>query len=79
MLRPYREELIRSIRDAGQELIDRAEDMVPKDMEGAFDFDISIAFPSGDRIPIPEITWTNARYCTNTLKRWGEEMEDETK
>lgn len=75
MLKPYREELIQSIKDAGQELIDRAEDMVPRDMEGVFDFDISISFPSGDQIPLPEITWTNARYCTNTVKRWRNEYE----
>lgn len=73
MLHPYREELIQSIRDAGQELIDRAEDMVPRDMEGTFDFDISISFPSGDQVPLPEITWTNARYCTNTVERWRNE------
>lgn len=73
MLHPYREELIQSIKDAGQELINRAEDMVPRDMEGVFDFDISISFPSGEQIPLPEITWTNARYCTNTVKRWEKE------
>lgn len=74
MLKPYREELIQSIKDAGQELIDRAEDMVPRDMEGVFDFDISISFPSGDQIPLPEITWTNARYCTHTVERWRKEI-----
>lgn len=55
--RSYRDDLVQQIKDAGQELIDTAEQMVRKDVRGISGFYIYIEFPQGDRVGIPEITY----------------------
>lgn len=46
----YRDQLVQQIRDAGQELIDRAETMVHPDLDLITDFDITLSF-SQERFP----------------------------
>lgn len=65
----YRNMLVQQIKEAGQELIDRAEEMVDQDTDIISDFNININFPQGDCYPIPEISWTTKVYCKNTLNR----------
>lgn len=65
----YRDDLVQQIKDAGQELIDRAEDMVSKNTEFISDFSINIYFPQGDYVPVPEITWTTEVVTKNTVDR----------
>ena len=65
-----RDELVQQIIDAGQELIDRAEDMVSKNTDAITGFTIHIHFPQGDVINLPEISWDTEVVCNNTLRRW---------
>lgn len=67
--RSYRDDLVQQIKDAGQELIDTAEQMVRKDVRGISGFCIRIYFPQGDRVGIPEITYSTETICTNTYQR----------
>ena len=72
----YHEELVQQIIDAGRYLIEHAESMV--DAEEREDmpltgFRIHIDFPQGDKVPIPEISWTTESFVTNTVKRWIKE------
>lgn len=66
----YREELVNQIKDAGHELIDRAESLVPEKMEGVSGLSIDISFPQGDQIPIPEIRVYLDLISLNTMERW---------
>lgn len=66
----YRDDLIQQIKEAGQELIDRAEEMVGKNTDAITGFNIYIDFPQGEYMPIPEISWTTDVACNNTLKRY---------
>lgn len=66
----YRDELVQRIKEAGQELIDRAESMVDKETDYITDFDIYINLPpDGDRIGFPIIRWNTSVGIRNTLKR----------
>ena len=67
--KPYPELLIDYIKDAGQELIDRAEEMVNKDTDLITDFYINIRFDQEFR-SVPEITWGTSVICKNTSKRF---------
>ena len=69
----YRDELVQRIKEAGQELIDRAENMVDKEVDYITDFDIYINLhPEGDCVEIPTIQWNTTVANRNTLKRkWG--------
>ena len=71
--KPYREELVQEIKDVGQELIDRADELVPKDLHFITGFSIRIDFNQGDCLPIPDITCEYGTFCTNTHKRICEE------
>lgn len=53
----YRDQLVEMIKAAGQELIDRAETMVAKDLELIGDLDIWIRIPN-PRDNIPTIEWS---------------------
>ena len=66
----YRDDLVKQIKEAGQDLIDRAEEMVSENTDFISDFSISIYFPQGEYAPIPEISWTTEVVSKNTLKRW---------
>lgn len=67
--RSYRDDLVQQIKDAGQELIDTAEQMVRKDARGISGFYIHINFPQGGRVGIPEITCSTETICTNAYNR----------
>ena len=69
----YREELIKEIKEVGQELINRAEEFVPEDLKCISGFSIRINFPQGDCSPIPEISCKYETFCTNSLKRYFDE------
>lgn len=66
----YRDELVQRIKEAGQELIDRAESMVDKETDYITDFDIYINLPpNGDHVGFPSIQWNTTVGIRNTLKR----------
>lgn len=71
----YHEELVQQIIDAGKYLIEHAESMVNAKGEDMplTGFSIHIDFPQGDKVPVPEITWTTESFVTNTVKRWRKE------
>lgn len=71
----YHEELVQQIIDAGRYLIEHAESMVNAKGENmpVSGFSIHIDFPQGNKVPIPEITWTTESFVTNTVKRWRKE------
>ena len=71
--KPYREELVREIKEVGQELIDRADELVPKDLRLITGFSIHINFNQGDCVPIPDITYKYGTLCTISKKRFCEE------
>lgn len=64
----YRDELVAIIKDIGQELIDRAEEMVAEDATFIKDFHIDIDIPN-PRDEDPTITWQHSTLCTNYLNR----------
>ena len=69
----YREELVKQIKDVGEELIIRAETLVPENLGLISDFYIDISFPQGDCVPIPEITVHTAVNTKRTVDRWRKE------
>jgi hypothetical protein len=64
----YRDQLVAIIKDVGQELIDRAEEMVSEDASFIKDFSISIDI-SNPREGDPTISWTHSTLCTRALNR----------
>ena len=64
----YRDELVAIIKDIGQELIDRAEEMVAEDATFIKDFYIDIDIPN-PREEEPTITWRHSTLCTNYINR----------
>lgn len=70
---PYREELLQEIKDVGQELIDRADELVPKDLRLITGFSIRIDFDQGDCLPIPDITCEYGTICNHSLDRYIKE------
>ena len=75
----YAAELVNQIKDVGQELIDKAEEMVGKNLTGITGFHIDIDFPQGDdRLLVPEITCTADIVCENTFRRWEMEVSEGT-
>lgn len=64
----YRDELVAIIKDIGQELIDRAEEMVHEDATFIKDFHIDINIPN-PRIEDSTITWHHSTLCTNFINR----------
>ena len=67
------ENLIQQIKQAGQELIDRAEEMVSENTDFVQNFSIRIYFGNyTDRPNIPEITWETSVTCRNSLKAFFE-------
>lgn len=69
-----REELVKQIKDVGEELIIRAETLVPENLDSISDFYIDISFPQGDCAPIPEITVHTTVDVKRTLDRWRKEI-----
>lgn len=62
----YRDQLVDYIKDAGQELIDRAEHMVDENTDCISGFSIRIKF---DRDYIPVIEWVTEVLTKNTIER----------
>ena len=70
-MKPYREELVQGIKDAGQELIDRAESMVGPGLDAITGFEIWISLdPQTDKVCYPEIRLEVSVLNKKTLKRW---------
>lgn len=63
----YREKLIELVKAVGQEVIDRAEDLVG---EGDLitDFDIWLRFPQGEFMELPTIEVARSHLSKNTYK-----------
>lgn len=71
---PYREEVVQSIKDAGQELIDMAEDMVSPNTDKITGFRIEIdILPRDENIHIPEIIFETSVLSKRVMERWRNE------
>lgn len=70
MLDSTREELVRQIIEAGQELIDRAESLIGEGLDCITNVSINIDLTPCNRTP--EITIGTSVLRMNTLKRWKE-------
>ena len=67
----YRDELIRMIREAGQELIDRGETMIPEGAEGITNTVITIRIPTDtETIAIPTIETSVEVVCKSSMKKY---------
>lgn len=62
----YREELIQQIKDAGQELINRAETMVHPDLDLITDFYITLSFSQES---FPEVSFSTSVVNKTTCDR----------
>lgn len=62
-----RELLVQLIKDVGQDLIDRAEEMVPNGAEYMTDYSININFPCPLNSGLPIIEFVNQTICKHTL------------
>lgn len=62
----YRDKLVQQIKDAGQELINRAESMIHPDANMVTDFYISLNFSQGN---FPEITYSTSVVNKTTVDR----------
>lgn len=69
----YRDELVQQIKDAGQELIDRAEFMVAPDLDLISNFDISISFAQDE---FPTIRFTTEVVNKTTIERMFRRKDD---
>ena len=63
----YRDELVARIKDAGQELIDRAEQMVSENTDLISGFSIYLRLDTEDRIP--SIEWSTEVINKNSYNR----------
>ena len=63
----YRDILIDQIKSVGRQLIDRAEEMVSKDLSYITEFSIAIDIPQPSDEPV-RISWTTSTFETNVLK-----------
>jgi len=63
----HRDELVARIKDAGQELIDRAEEMVSENTDLISDFSIYLRLDTEDRILSIEWYTENARWSFSKI------------
>lgn len=70
----YNKELREQIKDAGRELIDRAEEIVSLNTEGIISLDICFSFPQGVE-QIPTMSYTMKVVGKNTIERWNHEVD----
>lgn len=68
-----RKELVKLIKDAGEELIVRADALVPENLDLISGLHIDILFPQGDCVPLPEITVHTTILAKRTVERWRKE------
>ena len=67
----YRDDLIRMIREAGQELSDRAEDMIPEGIEWITNTVITIRIPTdAETVAIPTIETSVEVVCKSSMKKY---------
>lgn len=67
----YRDDLIRMIREAGQELSDRAEDMIPEGIEWITNIVITIRIPTdAETVAIPTIETSVEVVCKSSMKKY---------
>ena len=59
----YRDKLVEIIKQAGQDLIDRADDIIPKEDQMVTNYNINIEIPAVECIPT--ITWTMTTLIKN--------------
>ena len=78
MKKSYRDQLVQQIKDVGQEIIDRAEDMVGDGTNLITSFMISVDFPQGESIPVPIIKWETGAVCRKTLEVRRENIKKTT-
>lgn len=72
--KPYREEVVQSIKDVGQELIDRAEDMVSPNTDKITGLRIEIdILPRDENIHVPEIRFETSVLSKRVMERWRNE------
>ena len=64
----YRDALVQKIKDAGKDLIERAEEMVSEKNQLNTGFSITIDFPQGETCE-PRITYTTETLVKSYLKR----------
>lgn len=72
--REYNKELREQIKDAGRELIERAEEIVSPNAEGIISLDIHFKFPQGT-YDIPTMSYTMEVIGKNTIERWDRESK----
>jgi hypothetical protein len=74
MIKPYRDELVQQIKEAGQELIDRAESLVGEELTEITDMRLTIKVGRHtDVLEPPEITVQTSVVTKNTVNRWRKE------
>lgn len=74
MIKPYRDELVQQIKEAGQELIDRAESFVGEELTEITDMNLTINIGKHlDVWELPEITVQTSVVTKNTINRWNKE------
>lgn len=74
MIKPYRDELVQQIKEAGQELIDRAESLVGEELTEITDMNLTINIGKHlDVWELPEITVQTSVVTKNTINRWNKE------
>jgi hypothetical protein len=70
MINPYRDEVVQQIKEAGQELIDRAESLVGKGLTEITDVRLVISVGRNtDEMIFPEITVQTSVAVKNTIDR----------
>lgn len=70
VIRPYRDEIVQQIKEAGQELIDRADSFVGNDLDKITNVSIDIYLGSiHDEITFPEITIHTSVENRKTIER----------
>ena len=70
---PFREELVKQVSEAGQFLMEHADQLVPKEGVLIGDYDIDIIFAMNDRFPEIRINWSAPNTITGQ-RLW--KMED---
>ena len=76
MKEKYRDILVKQIKDVGQELIERADEMVAVDLDAITDFNIHINLPP-IMDEIPTIEWTTSTLSKKIIDRLCNKSHDD--
>ena len=72
MIKPYRDEVVQQIKEAGQELIDRAENLVGNNLNLITKVSLEINIGGNtDKKEFPEITIHTSVANKKTVERWS--------